>query len=178
MEEWREIKGLEQYQVSNLGNVRNKKTNKLLKYGTDRAGYLKVYLYKSHEYGEGQERSMFYVHRLVATYFLQQNSEKTEVNHIDGNVKNNNVTNLEWVTPQENRKHFLFDEKMKEKREKWRNGYKSREKLIEYKGHVMNISNWCKFLGLKERYSMYGMIKKHSIEYAIDYYSKKNNVCL
>lgn len=43
------------------------------------------------------------VNRLVALAFiLNDDSEKTEVNHKDFNRRNNNVDNLEWVTHKEN----------------------------------------------------------------------------
>jgi hypothetical protein len=45
-----------------------------------------------------------YVHRLVAQFWLG-NIDKKEVNHIDGNKKNNNMLNLEWVTEKENSNH-------------------------------------------------------------------------
>ena len=46
------------------------------------------------------------VHRLVATAFIpNDDEERTEVNHIDFNRTNNQVTNLEWVTRTENVRH-------------------------------------------------------------------------
>ena len=42
----------------------------------------------------------------MATYFIPNPEGKTEVNHKDFNKNNNNVTNLEWVTPEENCSHF------------------------------------------------------------------------
>lgn len=53
------------------------------------------------------------VNRLVAEYFLEGFSEEKEVNHIDRNILNNKVTNLEIVTGDENIVHFLLSDFLK-----------------------------------------------------------------
>lgn len=104
---WKDIPGYEgKYQVSNLGNVRHLLKERrvtiiihkrLLRPGKDR-DYLKVAL-------RGHGRSTTYrVHRLVAKAFIGNPIGK-EVNHIDGNGKNNTVENLEIVTRLENMQH-------------------------------------------------------------------------
>jgi hypothetical protein len=88
------------YEVSNMGNVRSLKgKTKLLQQKTLNTGYLYVSLtYK----GKSKNKT---IHRLVANAFLDKVEGKTFVNHIDGNKKNNNIENLEWVTRSENMKH-------------------------------------------------------------------------
>lgn len=71
---------------------------KTLKPFVTRKGYLKVELK-----GRG-----YSVHRLVALAFLHNPESKEQVNHIDGEKKNNRVSNLEWSTQSENQKHNVF----------------------------------------------------------------------
>lgn len=56
-----------------------------------------------------RERTVNYhslIHRLVATYFLPTpKTDQTIVAHLDHNKLNNRVTNLRWMTPEENYEH-------------------------------------------------------------------------
>lgn len=101
MEIWKDIAGYEGlYQISNYGNIRNSK-GRLLKYYENHKGYYKVGLNKN------GKNSKFRVHRLVAQMFIPNPHEYPQVNHIDGNKQNNNVTNLEWCTNTENQIHAV-----------------------------------------------------------------------
>ena len=54
---------------------------------------------------DGSKRT-FRVHRLVMMAFNPvENMNELEVNHIDGNKKNNKLENLEWCTASENQIH-------------------------------------------------------------------------
>ncbi len=51
-------------------------------------------------------KKTYRLHRLVLMAFNPvKDMDKLEVNHIDGNKKNNNLSNLEWCTPSENQRH-------------------------------------------------------------------------
>jgi hypothetical protein len=101
MEIWKEIEGYETlYKVSDQGNVFSIRRNKELIKTDHCKGYFKVKLCDF----AGNVKTMK-VHRLVALAFLIKNENKPQVNHKDGNKKNNKVTNLEWVNNQENSHH-------------------------------------------------------------------------
>ena len=48
-------------------------------------------------------------HRVLALCFVPNSDveNKTQVNHIDGDRSNNSISNLEWVTPEENTRHAI-----------------------------------------------------------------------
>ena len=97
----KKIKNWELYTIDEFGKVKNTKTNKYLKGAINSKGYLRVELHLN------KKIKKFFVHRLVAEYFVENPLNKEQVNHIDGNKLNNNMNNLEWVTNQENRNHAI-----------------------------------------------------------------------
>jgi len=98
VEEWRVIVNDSNFEISNYGEIRNKTTMNTLKTSL-MGGYLSISLHLNNK------KVILKIHRLVATCFLLCSDETYIVNHKDGNKKNNNVENLEWVSRSENAKH-------------------------------------------------------------------------
>lgn len=93
---WKKIDNYDNYEVSNLGNIRrvNKdyrcKKYKQLNPKLEKNGYLRIGLSKNN-------KTLFYnVHRLVAKAFVDNPYNYPIVNHKDEIRKNNIWTNLEW----------------------------------------------------------------------------------
>lgn len=101
-EEWRDIDGFSRYEISNTGFVRNKKRKHILAYDQTKKnnGYQFAGLIRD----DGVRKNRF-AHRLVASAFIDNPDNLPQVNHKDGNKKNNAVDNLEWCTGSYNRKH-------------------------------------------------------------------------
>jgi hypothetical protein len=109
---WKCIAGYEgYYEVNNAGQVRSvartitakgrpkRLESCTMKPAESKTGYLTVPL------SMANERESKYVHRLVATAFLENPLNKPEVNHKNGIKKDNRLCNLEWVTAKENSIH-------------------------------------------------------------------------
>ena len=90
------IAGYENYFVSNFGNVKNSKTNRIMKLCNDGKCYKLIKLCKN-----GKSKT-FRVHRLVGKAFLENPDNKKMIDHIDNNPSNNNIKNLRWATPKDN----------------------------------------------------------------------------
>lgn len=99
---WKTIQINPKYEVSNLGDVRNIKTQKILKPQIKPNGYSDVDLNM-----KDIRKCGMYIHRLVALAFIPNPYNKPNVNHKDLNKQNNTVDNLEWVTQKENVQHYF-----------------------------------------------------------------------
>lgn len=91
------------YYVRDNGTIYSSKSNKILSPQLDKNGYEKVQMMSS----DGK-RHRYSIHRLVLENFNPiKDMDKLQVNHIDGNKRNNKLENLEWVTCQENIDHAI-----------------------------------------------------------------------
>lgn len=79
------------YEISNLGQIRNAKNKKEKKYRLLPNGSYDVTLWKNNT------GKSFSVHHLVAKYFMNNLNKYKIIKHIDGDKFNNSHDNLEWV---------------------------------------------------------------------------------
>jgi hypothetical protein len=97
---WRDIKGYEGlYQISNLGNVRNTKTLRILK------PRINTHKYKHIDLRRNGKRKSLNIHRPIALAFIPNPENKLFVDHINNIRSDNSLKNLRWVSYQENNRN-------------------------------------------------------------------------
>lgn len=88
------------FEVSNFGRVRSKKDLSLRKWSSTGRGYFTV----------SMNDKKYAIHRVVlASFNPVDNLENLTVDHIDGNKTNNCLSNLRWVTNEENIRLMLMN---------------------------------------------------------------------
>ena len=91
------------YYVRDNGTIYSAKRNKVLSPQLDKNGYEKVQMIS-----DDGKRHRYSVHRLVLENFQPvENMHDLQVNHKDGNKRNNKLENLEWVTGEQNIAHAI-----------------------------------------------------------------------
>lgn len=96
-EKWKTIDNFDNYEISNFGRLKNKKTKTILK-GSVASGY------RTYSLTNSEETKKHFAHRLVAEQFIPNPENKEEVNHL-GDKDDNRVCMLEWTTRCENMQH-------------------------------------------------------------------------
>ena len=92
-----DLNGFEsKYKVTSDGKIYSEYLDDYLKTFYSRGGYVRVKL----NYGDRSKK--FMVHRLVAMAFIENQDNKPQVDHIDRDRTNNDVSNLQWVSAKEN----------------------------------------------------------------------------
>jgi len=126
------VYGNNRYNISENGSVISMLNGKQMKQHDNGKGYKTVGL---SAYGKTKK---FYIHRLVGESFIPNPANLPDINHIDGNKSNNNVSNLEWMSRGDNLRHAhtnglfkKYKDNMKENQNQWVGKKINRREVVE-----------------------------------------------
>ena len=144
MEIWKDLNGYEDnYSISNLGNIMSKerqvptknpeilrtiKAQKRKKF-INKRGYEIVTLSKNNKI------KTFTVHQLMALSFFKDFDKGTQINHIDGNKINNELSNLEVSNSSHNQFHAVREGLVKPRG-------KSKYRYVYYVKNPRAVNRW------------------------------------
>lgn len=149
-EEWRPILGYDGYAVSSYGRVKSYSARydswHLMKATPNKNnGRMYIALRTKDNNGNVKAKNLQLARVVALTFIPNEDSTRCTVNHKDGNVENNTVSNLEWMTQAENNQHAhdnLPRKKMKSTYDAVRRTYKYKQKY-EFK----TIEALARFMG-------------------------------
>lgn len=144
MEIWKTIFNYYNYEISSYGRIRNI-NGYIRKIQTDKKGYsvisIRNYL---------GIRKTLKIHRLVAIMFLDNPKNLPQINHKDGNKKNNKVDNLEWCNNSYNQKHAFLNNLQINKGSKNPRSKLSEENVIE----IRKNGKYDTYLNISKKYKV------------------------
>lgn len=152
---WRDAVGFPNYEVSNMGRVRNKRTKMPMSQRISKNGYCMITIKQC-----GKQHTT-YAHRMVALAFLPKEDGKDCVNHKDENKQNNVAENLEWCTPAYNNQYGTHIERMTSTS---RDRYGKRVRQIDVSSgkivrEYQSITHAAEMLGATHQAIMWGLAK-------------------
>lgn len=168
MEIWKTIKDYENYEASNFGRVRSKKTNCIMKQMVHNTNHI----VSLRDESGSHQRS---VAVLVGNTFLDKPQNTNLIRHKDGNKSNNNSDNLEWIYSTRKEKELKTKEKLADEKnniviiddEIWKKIKDYEHYEISNYGRLRN-ANTKKFCVLSHK--EYGIVKMFEVN------RKKNSV--
>lgn len=121
MEIWKKVIDYEEnYEISSYGRLKSLDRyvngryglrfakGKIIKPTVCTNGYLEYALHRD------GEKKIVLAHRLVAQHFIPNPNNYPEVNHIDENIQNNRMDNLEWLTSKQNANYGTRNQRCKD----------------------------------------------------------------
>jgi hypothetical protein len=155
---WKQIEDFD-YEINSEGVVRRISNKKIKKSHIRKSGYVSVQLCL------GITKKSFYLHRLLAMYFIPNVDNKLFVNHINGIKHDNRVCNLEWVSHSENMIHGFKNglckvhSKLKDLQKEMSNNRKKKVYYYNVNKELLQVFNSVKeaeqSLGYKGNLSLY-----------------------
>ena len=168
------------YEISNMGNIRNKNTDKQLSLCPSEKGYMMATL----RCCNNKTRSIK-IHRLVAKLFVPgETQEKCEVDHINCDKRDNRASNLRWVTHLENIRYAYKNNLIPILRGEQNSSCKVTEKevreicelLVSFNGNVAEVHRYLQLKGYMYKKSYIQDIKlKRTWVHVSDNYFKKED---